>query len=449
MDSTHSSHGLLPGPGSSESCLRVLLIAELCNPDWSSIPLEGWFHSQAISRLVDSHLVTHVRNRPNLLAAGLAEGLDFTAIDSQAIERPLLWTIDHLGASIKSGKGWTTQTAVAAVTYQWFEELVWRRFRHALAARQFDLVHRLTPLSPTIPSRLAARCRRLGIPFVLGPLNGGLPWPKEFGHFRILEREWLSYVRGLYKTFPGYGSTRRNASAIIVGSRATGGQLSHRYRGKAVYIAENGVDPRRFEKTVSGTAEIPVKVIFVGRLVPYKGADMLLQAAAPLVRSGRIRVSVVGDGPQMPMIRQIVDREGLGAGVQLRGWLPHTEIQNELAHSDVFAFPSIREFGGAVVLEAMAVGLVPIVVDYGGPGELVDGKTGYKIPLGNRREIVERLRAVLDRLTQDPSGIRTAGLRAKNRVFDLFTWSAKASQVLRVYEWVLGRSAKPDFGPVA
>src|SRR5205823_221296 len=149
---------------------------------------------------------------------------------------------------------------------------------------EFDLVHRLTPLSPTIPSTLARKCARAGVPFVLGPLNGGLPWPEGFGGARRREREWLSYVREGYRLLPGYRATRQHAAAIISGSRSTYEQLSDNYKSKAVYIPENAVDPARFSRRVEGCVELPLRVAFVGRLVPYKGADMLLEAAAPLIR---------------------------------------------------------------------------------------------------------------------------------------------------------------------
>src|SRR5579872_6192245 len=215
---------------------RVLVIAELANPDWESVPLVGWSHWRALSRVVDGHLVTQVRNEENILKAGEPRER-FTALDSTPVER----RVDRIGRVLRgsAGGGLTTMTALSALSYYYFEELLWRKFGKRIAAGEWDIVHRLTPLSPTTPSILASRCRKHGVPFVLGPLNGGVPWPKGFEHALRAEREWLTYVRDAYNLMPGYAGTRENASAIITGSRDTRAQIASRYQEKTVYIPEN------------------------------------------------------------------------------------------------------------------------------------------------------------------------------------------------------------------
>ena len=95
----------------------------------------------------------------------------------------------------------------------------------------------------------------------------------------------------------------------------------------------------------------------------------------------------------------------------------------------------------------MAIGLVPVIMDYGGPGELVSPETGYAIPIGHREQIIARVGKALEELTADPANIQQMGVKARQRVFNHFTWDAKAAMTLEVYRWVLGqRDDKPDFG---
>lgn len=413
------------------------------------MPLVGWSHARALARVCEAHIITQVRNRDAFLRAGMSDEA-FTAIDSEKVARRV-WRVSRaLGGGV--GGAWTLATALQSVSYRYFEKLLWRRFGDRLKKGEFDLVHRITPLSPTIPSPLAKRCAQAGVPFVLGPLNGGLPWPKGFEGARWREREWLSYARWAHRLFPSYWSTLRRASAIVVGSQATWSQLPRAYRRKSVYIPENGIDRARVSSDQPREeASDPPRIVFIGRLVPYKGMDILIRACASLLSDGRARLEVIGNGPEMERLRAIAASEGVADKIEFTGWLEHREAQRRLGRCDIFAFPSIREFGGGVVLEAMALGLAPVVVDYGGPAELVTEHTGCAIPLGTREQLVERFRQRLTRLVEHPQEAKEMGRRARERVMRKFTWEAKAAQVLEVYRWVLGeREQKPDFGmPIA
>lgn len=422
--------------------LKVLLIAEAANPEWPSVPLVGWSLAKALREHADVHVVTQVRNRGALERAGWRSGHDFTAIDSESISGPIY----RFGEALRraTGLGWTFTTACGTLAYYHFEHLLWRQFGTIVKSRQYDLVHRVTPLSPTMPSLIASRCREAGVPFVWGPLNGGVPWPREFAGVQRAEGEWLSSVRGAHQFLPGYRSTHECASATLVGSVTTWNQMS-RWSERCVYLPENAVDPELFSVRAA-TPSTPMRAAFVGRLVPLKGTDMLIEAAVPLVREGRLTLDIIGDGPEMTSLRRQVAEEGIARGVALDGWQEHRGLSARLAQSSVFAFPSVREFGGGAVLEAMALGLVPIVVNYAGPSELVTDATGFRVALGPRASVIAGFRAQLMKLIESPQLCQSMGNRARARVLRWFTWDTKARQVVDIYRWVLGEVPKPDFG---
>ena len=428
--------------------LRVLVIADSCNPEWESVPLVGWSHYHALTELVDTHLITRNWNRPALDRAGLVEGRDYTAFNTD-------WLIDPVAKLVRriSGpsKGYAMLTALTTPAYLVMEQAVWRQFRGALRRGEYDLVHRITPLSAPVPSLLAARCRRLGIPFVLGPMNGGLPWPKQFPSLQRQEGEFLSRLRGLYRLVPGYRRTRDAASAIMVGGASAMADLSRKWRNKAVYVPENGIDPARFPRPLRRSADSyrnrPLRAVFLGRLVPFKGCDLLIEAAAPLLRDGRMTLEIIGFGPERERLDGMVAERGLDAFITFAGKLSHFDLADRLKQADVLTFPSVHEFGGAVVLEAMAAGVVPVVVDYGGPAELVSPASGYLLPLGDRDAVIAGLRATLAAILDDPGCLAEKSRRGVERAFGLFAWPAKARQTFEVYRWVLGqRPDKPDMG---
>ena len=414
---------------------RVLLLAEAANPEWASVPLIGWSLSRALAKITNAHLVTHIRNREALLRVGLVEGRDCTFIDNEYLTRPI-W---NLGDKLRGGpgKGWTTMTAFSSLVYYSFELEVWRQLGPRIKAHEFDLVHRITPLSPTSQSLIASWLARYNVPFVLGPLNGGVPWPRHFVDRQHAEREWLSHVRGLYKLMPGYRSTRRDSAAIIAGSKHCYDEMPEWVRKKLVYIPENAVDIDRFNAPRDRRASVPLSVAFVGRLVPYKGADILLEAIMDFLKGGQLELHIIGDGPQRALLEAIVDRERLGNSVQFHGWLPHVEVQEKLRVCDLMALPSIREFGGAVVIEAMALGVTPVVANYGGPGELVDDDTGIRVSFVDKASLVEGMRRAINDIICSPAKLDKFGAAGRRKVLEKLTWDAKANQVFEVYKAVL------------
>ncbi|MBT1515633.1 glycosyltransferase family 4 protein [Bradyrhizobium sp. SRL28] len=412
--------------------LRVLVLAEAANPEWTSVPLIGWSLTNALSKVADVHLVTQIRNKPALLRKGWTEGADFTAIDNEGVVVPL----HSIAARLRGGgnQAWTTVMAFTAFAYYSFELQVWKLFRDRLMANEFDVVHRITPLSPTIPSLMPTKLAKLNVPFVLGPLNGGVPWPKGFRHRQYAEKELLSHIRPLYRLMPAYRSTRKNSAAIISGSTFTQSEMPDWVRQKSVFIPENGVDIDLFNNPRRANASLPLQAAFVGRLVPYKGADILIEAARSYLKAGSLTLHIIGDGPQKQLLLQQVEALGLQERVIFHGWVPHSDIQAKLRDCDFLGLPSIREFGGGVVVEAMALGVTPIVADYGGPADLVDDKTGIRVPFGDEKSLVEGFRSAIASVTQAPELLNDLGGAARKKVLQSLTWDAKARQMLRIYE---------------
>lgn len=423
---------------------RVLILAEAANPEWVSVPLVGWSMAQALRQIADTHLVTQIRNKPAIERAGLEHGKDFTAINTEHIAQPVY----RFSAMVRGGTdvGFTTGAAFARIWETWFEVMAWRLFKPRLLRGEFDIVHRVTPLSPSAGGFFARQCKRHGIPFVWGPINGGVKWPPGFERLRREERELPGEVREIFKLLPGYAASRDNAAALLMGASIAKNELPERWQDRAVYIPENAIDPDRFTRRRQGAATLPLKVIFVGRLVPLKGLDMLISALAPLMLEGKVHLTVIGDGKERKPLTTRCELLNVAPYVDFKGFVPHHEVQDHLVNADVFGFPSIREFGGGAVLEAMATGVPPIILDYAGPAELVTPATGWKVPLTNRHQIEHSLRETFRTIIADPSQIEKRGNAARARVERWFTWKRKAEMIGEVYDWVSHkRPDKPDF----
>ena len=150
-------------------------------------------------------------------------------------------------------------------------------------------------------------------------------------------------------------------------------------------------------------------------------------------------LDIIGSGP----LEDSLKAKNL-PNTTFHGWLDHRQVQTTMARANLLTFPSIREFGGGVVLEAMALGVVPMVCDYAGPAELVTKDTGFALPMGTRAEIVQRFRDRLTALCDDPSPLPELGKAAQTLIAEKFTWAEKARQIRQIYDWVLGKAPKPD-----
>ncbi len=118
-----------------------------------------------------------------------------------------------------------------------------------------------------------------------------------------------------------------------------------------------------------------------------------------------------------------------------------------MQEADVLVFPSVRDFGGGVVFEALAVGTVPVVVDFGGPGDTVYPEVGYKVPLASEGEIVTEIEKILENLAKDRGMV--SRLRKQGMTFarESLTWEAKAQSTTRVLCWAVGRGPQPNLVP--
>ena len=391
----------------------------------------------ALAEIASVTLVTHVRNRPALTRAGAGKA-DVVYLDTEYLAAPMY----RLSQMIRRSEQYAQTLAVAMA---WpaqvaFELAAWRKFKAALRAGQYDLVHRLSPMSPTLPSPMA---RWSPVPFVLGPLNGGLAWPPGFGKELRREREYLRYFRDAYRLLPFYRSTYARAACVLAAFRHTIEDLPATARARTIDFPEVGIDPALFAWPGERPRRDRLVFLYAGRLVAYKCPDVAIEAFAGSPSLRRHRLVMVGGGPEQAQLEALVARHDLAGTVEILGQRPQSEVGMLMRDAEVLVFPSIRELGAGVVVEAMATGCVPVVVAYGAPATLVTEATGSRVPLGTKAELVTAFWRELEALAAQPDRIRDLSKAAHERALRYYTWQAKATKTVQAYEWVLGRRSVP------
>jgi len=424
------------------SRFRVLVLGPDCDPEQVSMSYVTYSHAAALAELHDVTLVV----RAPLEKAVRRANAPFQAIE--AVRMPLLeriraWSIRRIF------KGNYDTQILTAFLYPFslaFEWCAWRQLRRHIFAGKFDVVLRVLPMSPVLPSPFAFFLRKGPIPFVIGPLNGGLPWPPGFNQLER-QKELVSSLRKLYRYLPFARSTYRHAAAIIAASSQTYSELVS-YRDKLFFTPEPGIARSLcFGEARTTEAGAKLELIFVGGLVPRKACDLALRAAAPLLRTNLARFTVIGDGPERDRLQQLASSLGIEKVVSFCGWLSHAEVLSRMRAADVFVFPTLRDNGAGVVFEALATGAVPLVVDFGGPGDIVHPEVGYKVPLTNEAEMVLQMEKILADLARNRHVLNRIRQRGMSYAQECLTWEAKAQSVTKVLSWVSQQGPKPHLPP--
>ena len=303
---------------------------------------------------------------------------------------------------------------------------------------KFDQVQHITWGS----FRAASFMGKLGIPFVFGPVGGGEDTPNQLRRGLGWRGRLWDFLRRLSNSFllvdPFMRSTYADASEILTTTPETLSKIPAAYRYKARVQHAAGVCPatlldRPPTNVLSSIRRngATLQILYVGRLVPWKGLHLALQALAALgeMRSA-VRLTVIGDGYDAPRLKRIADRLNLGDTVRLIPWMPREALLPIVPDFDLFLFPSLHDSGSMAVLEALSFGLPVVCLDLGGPSEFVNDSCGRVVLTAGTDEsgVVEQIAAFLSDLIRDPDTLKRLSEGARNRA-NSFTWEAYVRNV--------------------
>src|SRR5438105_991408 len=316
--------------GEFMSRLRILLLAPDCNSEQVSIPYVTYSHAAALAQLHDVALVIGSPSEDPVRRAK-APFRTIEVVRMPLLERIYAWSLRRIFKYNYDSQALTAFGYPFSLAFEWF---AWQQLRRRIFAGEFDVVLRIMPMTPVLPSPFGFFLRKGPIPFVIGPINGGLPWPPGFTQLEN-QKEWVANLRSLYRYLPFARSTYRHAAAIIAASSQTYSEFAA-YSNKLFFAPENGVSRSQcFADSRNSDPGAKLELIFVGGLVPRKACDLALRAAAPLLRSDLARFTVVGDGPERNRLEQLARALGIEKAAAFCGWLSHGEVLRRLRSADV------------------------------------------------------------------------------------------------------------------
>jgi glycosyltransferase involved in cell wall biosynthesis len=359
--------------------------------------------------------ITHARNRAELATHPLRDSIRYVEEEPVA---GMLWRLKPLRGLLGP---WFSWRAVRLA-----ERLARERFPGARA-----VIHQTEPNSPVVPRALSRRHAN-----VFGPINGNIYYPPLFREHesvsarlrRILhlplQRVLRLLPRGLKRAdlILAAGGDRTEVSLEAAGVPP----------GIVVRTLDCGVPDELLARPRIRQTGRNLRFIHFGRLVFHKLPSLIIES---LARSqAGVELDVVGDGPELERCKALTARLGLEDRVRFLGWQGnHPALMDSLSAYRGFVLPSIEDANGIVVQEAMALGLVPICLDWGGPQLLVEhGRSGFLVSPSSVDHIITAMAAHMDTLAEDGELAEAMSVQARAQA-EQWRWSRLAASWAGLY----------------
>lgn len=410
---------------------KILISAYAFNPVASSQyppgeDLFGWKMVEQVSKDYDVWVLTHSSNREAVLEA-LSIG-EMPGVNIHFLELPAF-----LGKLTK--KEWGQRL------YYYF----WQRAARIKTQKLhqeigFNLGHHVTLGHGWTTGFVGAK---LSVPFVLGPLGGRQRIPKGLTEDHSLYSRFAENIRRLTQWLGGHFSARtkcvRKTRMILVSSQEIKEEIPKKYRKKVRYFPAHGIDKTDVRvKPVKMRKQKKFQVISVGKIERNKGFDLAIEVFNRFAADNpNAEMTIVGEGPEKEEIRALIRDMNLEDKVFLQNRMEREDLLKQMKLSDAFLFPSFRDEGAGVVVDAMACGLPVVCVAAGGSGFHVKKKWGMKIQPKGRQYVIDEMAKALSRLNKSEKLRADMGEAARQRAREYYEWKQLGKRMMELYAQVI------------
>ena len=313
----------------------------------------------------------------------------------------------------------------------------------------FHIFHHITYANDWMVSFIGAL---LPIPYVRGPGGGAHRTPQGFeGEYPSSGRLWekiRSCGQWLFRHDPLFTVGQARAQAILACNRESMANVSPKWSSKVQFFPVNGVSSQDLalaQLTKPKTDQF--RVLSAGSLIWVKGFGLAIKAFKDFSDSRPdAEFCIVGSGPEERRLKDIVGRLQIEDKVKLVQSMPRDQLLMKMASCDVFLFPSLRDGGGAVVVEAMAAGKPVVCLDVGGPGMHVTEDCGMKITPESPQQAVRELGAALESLYSDEILRLRLGKAARKRAEAEYHWNKLGEKMANIYSRAVARAVECKAG---
>jgi len=300
---------------------------------------------------------------------------------------------------------------------------------------KFDVFHHITYANDWMASFIGAL---LSITYIRGPGGGAHKVPKAFLVNYSFKERLAERIRSIGQWFfrhdPFFIIGQSRASKILVCNKEAFDALPKKWQKKAEFFPVNGISDKDLSLLdLNSRAREEFCVITAGKLIKIKSFDLAIKAFE--IFNKKLPDSefvIVGDGPELEKLKKTS-----GGNVKFVKWMPREDLLKGISKADVFLFPSLRDGGGAVVVEAMAMAKPVVCFNLAGPGFHVDQTCGIKIEPLNPKQAVEDVVKALEKLYLDKELRKKLSFGARKKAEENYNWNKLGERLQKIYEDIL------------
>ena len=306
---------------------------------------------------------------------------------------------------------------------------------------KFELFHHVTYANDWMASYIGAL---IPIKYVRGPGGGAHRTPKPFlKQYDIKGRIWeriRSIGQYIFRHDPFFMLGQKRAEAILVCNKEAYDALPKRWSHKAHMFAVCGVSSDDLGMVLPPKDTGPIfRVMSAGKLLRIKGFDLAIRSFAEFAKQyPESELVLIGDGPDLQYLQELSFKLNITELVRFEQWMPRQTLMRLMAGSDVFLFCSLRDGGGAVVVEAMSMSTPVVCLDISGPSMHVDDASGIKVFAGSPEQAKRDISKALERLYLDANLRVKMGRSARERTENLYNWDRVGDRLQDIYMEING-----------
>lgn len=384
----------------------------------------GWNLVKELARFFSVSVLTHSNNQKSIETLLLKEKIN--NINFIYFKLPLLFNFleKHHRGGIQ----------VYAYLWQIKAYFVAKRLHKE---NKFDVFHHITYANDWMASFIGAL---LPIPYIRGPGGGAHKVPagfvKEYTFKQKIAEKLRSIGQWVFRHDPFFILGQKRAKVLMACNYEAKNAISKKLQNKVYFFPVNGISKNNFNFENKRKEKLDKFIIFTaGKLIKIKSFDLAIKAFGDFSKKNTNTIlSIAGEGPELNNLKNIVKNLNLENKVLFKGWLPREHVLQEMLNCDVFLFPSLRDGGGNVVVEAMAQGKPVVCFDISGPGFHVDQSCGIKIKPENSKQALKDMVESLEKLYNDKNLRLKLGQGAREKAEREYDWYKLGDRLFKIYK---------------